>query len=233
MGMRLRQVAFVAEDLSLVEATIEESLGLSLCFRDPGVKVFGLKNALYPIGEQLLEVVCPIQPGTTAGRLLEKRGGDGGYMVIFQVDDLASVRQRLNETGVRIVFEAVAQGVLGLHLHPRDIGGAIVSVDQTDEWESWPWAGPSWRDHIDTSVVTAISAVEIQAENPETMARRWSEVLGYPAEKTTIALDEGEVRFVEVTDGRGEGVSAVELVGDQSEELEISGVRILVSPKEG
>ena len=65
------------------------------------------------------------------------------------------------------------------------------------------------------------------------MASRWSVVLGYPAEKTRIALDEGEIRFVEVTDGRGEGVSAVELVGDQSEELEISGVRILVSPKEG
>ena len=82
-------------------------------------------------------------------------------------------------------------------------------------------------------MVRAISAVEIQAEDPETMANRWSEVLGYPAERTTIVLDEGEIRFVEVTDGRGEGVSAVEFVGDQSEELEISGVRILVTPKEG
>ena len=233
MGVRLRQIAFVAEELPSAEAVIEESLGLSLCFRDPGVKVFGLENALYPVGEQLLEVVSPIQSGTAGGRLLEKRGGDGGYMVIFQVDDLGPVRQRLDGAGVRIVFEAVTDGVVGLHLHPSDIGGAIVSVDQTDEWESWPWAGPNWRDHVDTSVVRAISAVEIQAEDPETMANRWSEVLGYPAERTTIVLDEGEIRFVEVTDGRGEGVSAVEFVGDQSEELEISGVRILVTPKEG
>ncbi|MEE2769430.1 MAG: hypothetical protein VX833_09475 [Actinomycetota bacterium] len=233
MGIRLRQVAFVAEDLPPVEAAIEEHLGLSLCFRDPGVEVFGLRNALYPVGEQLLEVVSPIQPGTTAGRLLEKRGGDGGYMVIFQVEDLAPFRQRVDDGGVRVVFEAVAEGVVGLHLHPSDIGGAIVSVDQSDEWATWPWAGPGWRDHICTAVVQAISAVEIQAEDPEAMASRWSEVLGCPAEGTAIVLDEGEIRFVEVADGRGEGVSAVEFAATQTGELEISGVRILLAPQAG
>ena len=73
----------VAADLEAAEQRITDELGLELCYRDPGVGVFGLRNALFPIGDKLLEVVSPTQEGTTAGRFLDKRGGDGGYMVIF------------------------------------------------------------------------------------------------------------------------------------------------------
>jgi len=226
MRMRLRQVALVAEDLSAAEADIEANLGLSVCFRDPGVAAFGLGNVLYPVGEQLLEVVSPVEAGTTAGRLLAKRGGDGGYMVILQVDDLDPFRDRFRETGTRVVFEAAAEGVTGLHLHPSDVGGAILSVDRTEDWDAWPWAGPVWRDHVRTDVVQRIQAVEVQAHDPEAMAARWSEVLGITAGGTRVPLDEGEVRFVEVVDGRGEGVSGMELAATRPGDFEISGVRI-------
>ena len=226
MRIRLRQVAFVAADLSPVEADIERHLGLEPCFRDPGVARFGLHNVLYPVGDQLLEVVSPTEAGTTAGRLLAKRDGDGGYMVILQVDDLEPHRRRFAEVGARVVFEAAAGGVTGLHLHPSDVGGAILSVDRTDDWDAWPWAGPDWRDHVRTEVVQRIRAVEVQAHDPEAMAARWSDVLGITAGGTTVPLDEGEVRFVEVLDGRGEGVSGLELVAARPGELEISGVRI-------
>ena len=92
MKVRLRQIVVVAEDIAATEQKIESEVGVDLCFRDPGVGAFGLVNALYPIGDKLLEVVSPKEDGTTAGRLLEKRGGDGGYMVIFQVDDLDGQR---------------------------------------------------------------------------------------------------------------------------------------------
>jgi hypothetical protein len=229
MPIRLRQVAFVAADLAPVEVAVEEHLGLSACFRDPGVAGFGLHNVLYPVGDQLLEVVSPIRPGTTAGRLLDKRGGDGGYMVILQVDDLDPFRHRFVEVGARVVFEAATEGVTGLHLHPSDVGGAILSVDQTDEWDAWPWAGPDWRNHIRTDIVQGIRAVEIQAEDPRSMAARWSKVLGIAISEsrgTTIHLDEGEIRFVAATDGRSEGVSGLELSATRSADIEISGVRI-------
>jgi hypothetical protein len=151
--MRLRQVALVAAELAPVEAGIIEELGVKLCYRDPDVGVFGLKNALFPIGDKLLEVVSPVQEGTTAGRLLEKRNGDGGYMVILQVDDLAAMKARFDANGVRVVFTAVRSGITGIHLHPKDIGAAILSVDQTDNWDDWGWAGPSWRHRIATRVV--------------------------------------------------------------------------------
>lgn len=213
--MRLRQIALVAADLAPVEREIEQKLGVELCFRDPGVGAFGLHNALYPIGDKLLEVVSPKESGTTAGRLLEKRGGDGGYMVILQVDDLDEMRRLLDDHEVRIVHVADGEGIRGIHLHPRDVGGAIVSVDQTTDWDEWGWAGPTWKQNIKTDVVSDILAVEVQAEDPAAMAGRWAEVLGRTAQADgqdhRIELDEGAIRFVQAADGRGEGVSAIDL----------------------
>lgn len=213
--MRLRQVALVAADLGPVEREIEQKLGVELCFRDTGVAAFGLRNALYPIGDKLLEVVSPTEAGTTAGRLLQKRAGDGGYMVILQVDGLEELRRRFTARGVREVHVAEADGIRGIHLHPRDVGGAILSVDETADWDEWGWAGPTWRQHVRSDVVSDIVAVEIQAQDPAAMAARWADVLDRSVDAgdtgPVIELDEGTIRFVAVADGRGEGVSAVDL----------------------
>lgn len=210
MRIRLRQIVMVAADLAAAEQRIADELGVELCYRDPGVGVFGLRNALFPIGDKLLEVVSPIEDGTTAGRFLDKRGGDGGYMVIVETDDLDGARRRFDDAGVRVVHEAEDEGVLGLHLHPADVGGAIVSVDRTDVWGEWPWAGPSWRDHVRTGTVADVLGVEIEATDPDAMAARWSAVLDRPAVDRRIELDEGVVAFVQAGE-RGDGVAGFTL----------------------
>ena len=211
--MRLRQVALVARQLAPVVEQIEATLGIEVGYRDPAIKAFGLENAVMPIGDSFLEVVAPVEDGTTAGRLLEKRGGDGGYMVIVQSDDISADRARMAELGVRIVFEVNMEGAEGIHLHPRDVGGAILSLDQMTPPESWPYAGPEWKSHVRTDVCTALAGAELQAADPGTMAARWSEVIGRPVGPAhEIALDGGtRLRFVADMDGRGEGVSGVDL----------------------
>ncbi|MFI5321539.1 MAG: VOC family protein, partial [Myxococcota bacterium] len=145
--MRLRQIALAARDLTGTLDTLCDVLGVEVAFNDPGVGVFGLENGVIPIGETFLEVVSPVRPNATAARWIERRGGDSGYMVIFQVDELASQRARLEALGVRIVWEGKQKGAATLHLHPRDVGGAIVSFDTMDEPGAWEWAGPMWRQH--------------------------------------------------------------------------------------
>jgi len=225
MVMRLRQVALVAGDLDQVEVDLVDQLAVAACAHDLGVKRFGLRNVLFPVGDTVLEVVAPIEEGTAAGRYLQQRGGDGGYMVILQTDDMEGFRDRIGEMDVRVVLEARMPGIVGLHLHPRDVGGAILSVDETDDWTAWPWAGPNWRDHRQTDMVSGIVAVEIQAGDPAAMAGRWGEVLGRRTGGTVVALDGGEIRFVPVLDGRGEGVAGVELRASRNADLEICGVR--------
>ena len=211
--MRLRQIALVGQDLAACEADIRAILGLDYAYDDPGVGAFGLKNAVFAIGETFLEVVSPKQEGTTAGRLLEKRGGDGGYMAIFQVEDIAKARQRIADAGARGVSATNREGgkVCYSHIHPRDIGGAIVSVDFMDPWEHWEWGGPEWRQHLKTDVSTGIVGAEMQGDDPYAMAKRWGEVLGREVEPVgeywRIALDDGgEIRFIKTADGRGDGL---------------------------
>jgi len=213
--MRLRQIALVAHDLTAARAEITAVLGLDYAYDDPGVGKYGLRNAVFPVGATFLEVVSPKAPGTTAARLLEKRGGDGGYMVILQVDDLAEARSRVRDAGARIVDQTDKDGAAFTHIHPKDIGGAILSLDHMDPKERWEWGGPVWRDHVRTDVSVAIVGAELQAEDPRRMATRWAAVLGRPAEQSDdgwrIDLDEGEIRFVPTRDGRGEGLGAFDV----------------------
>ncbi len=212
--MRLRQVAFVARELEPVVEALCDVLGVEVAYRDPGVEVFGLRNALMPLGDSFLEVVSPDRLGTTAGRLLERRGGDGGYMVIVQSQARELDRARVESLGVRIAWEAAQGDAATLHLHPRDVGGAILSLDWMDPAESWRWAGPRWREARRSALGTGIAGVEIQAQDPEAMARRWGEVLAQPARRVGDARvielpDGGSIRFVAERDGRGEGVSSL------------------------
>ena len=77
MWLRLRQIAGVAAQLKPVEEDLVDVLGIAVCYRDPHIDYFGLENALFPIGNQLLEVVAPIQEKYCAVWYIERRGGDG------------------------------------------------------------------------------------------------------------------------------------------------------------
>lgn len=211
--MKLRQVALVAETLAPVRSEIFTLLGITEDFADPGVGEFGLENSVMAIGNDFLEVVAPIKPDTTAGRLLDRRGGNGGYMVLVQVDDIEDYRGHTRELGIRKVWNIDRPDVKAFHVHPKDIGAAIVSFDEMDPPEKWEWGGPGWQDHR-AEHVTAISGVELQAEDPQAIAKRWSEAMKRPfhldGDQYVIPLDEGTIYIKQATDGRGDGVSGVE-----------------------
>lgn len=225
MWIRLRQIALVAADLQKVSTEIGGVLGVEACYTDPGVSVFGLKNTLWPIGTQMLEVVTPFKDGTAGGRYIERRGGDGGYMVITQVDDVARRRARAEELGVRVAYDLhyPDEGHDGIQLHPGDTGGSFFEMDQMlmpggDE-VGGPWypAGDNWEPFVRTERVSGISAAELQSPEPERLAKRWAEIAelelvddddGHP----TMAFENATVRFVPDTDGRGEGLGGVDLI---------------------
>jgi len=229
VALRLRQVVLVAPDLGPAVEEISGALGLEVCFHDPGIAEFGLENALFPVGDQFLEVVAPITEGTTAGRMLEKRGGAGGYMAIFQCDDLDRRRARLPGLGVRTIWQADLDDIRGTHLHPKDVGGAIVSLDQAYPWESWRWAGPTWQQHVRTDVVRSIESIVVGTEAPAATAARWGEVLDAPVDDRVLRADDTSVVHTDAGD-RGAGIDGVVLVAaDRSrggEHHEVCGVRM-------
>jgi hypothetical protein len=200
MSLRIRQIVVAARDLATTVAQLQDILSVRVCYRDPEVEKFGLENALMPIGDQFLEVVSPIRAHTAVGRHID-RHGDSGYMLILQTDDLARAQVRLDQQSVRIVWRAAHPNIRAVHLHPKDIGAALVSIDEATPPESWRWAGPNWQQYVTLEQAQQVLAVSLSARDPDAMSHRWAQVLGTapPVESREgfcIPIDGGELEFV-------------------------------------
>ncbi len=231
--VRLRQAVLVAAALEPAAAALRSTLNLEEPFRDPGVGAFGLANVVFALGDRFVEVVSPIQPDTTAGRYLERRG-DGGYMVIFDLEDLEGARERARELGVRVAWEIDLPDISTTHLHPADMRAAIVSLDRSEPYGTWRWGGPQWTGQIGTGAPGRLAGVTLAVADPAAVAARWGAVLDLEVSGETqpmLRLDDGEVRFETAPNELAEGLVEIalelphELPGGQ-EAIELGGVRL-------
>jgi hypothetical protein len=236
MYLRLRQIALVARKLEDVEDKLTAFLGTPVCFRDAGVGKYGLHNALWALGGSFLEVVAP-KPGsadTAAGRYLDRRKGDGGYMYIIDCDDLEARREHARSMGARIV-EDVNRAEHGersesIHLHPRDTGATLLSIDRhsggEDTMGGYVWAGGAWQGDCRRDV--RISGAEMECGDPQAVSERWSFLLrrGVLAKEDGVyemAMDNAFARFTPPIDDRGEGLTTVHLAAADPAALVAAG----------
>jgi hypothetical protein len=182
--LRLRQICLVAPHLEPVIGDIAGIMGLNVCYRDGNVAKYGLENALLPVDTILLEVVAPFQPGTAAGRFLDKTGGRGGYMAIFCCDDPDERGRHAREMGVRVANVIDHAPYHGVQLHPRDCRAAFIEFNHTDGSDDvigpYPPAGPDWQKSIAKDVTQALTAVEMQSPEPQGLAEHWGRIIEIP-----------------------------------------------------
>jgi Glyoxalase-like domain len=199
-----------ARDLDAAVEELRAALPLGEPYADPGVGLFGLRNAVMPLGDTFVEVVSPVQQDTAAGRFLD-RHGDGAYMAMFQVEDLAGARARAAARGMREVWGIELDDISAVHLHPADIGAAIVSLDQPVPPESWRWAGP-WRPHGRAHT----SGLTLSSPDPDALGARWGDVLG------GLELAGGAI---EVRPGEAETITSFHVNGLDEPVVEVAGAR--------
>ena len=223
MWLRLRQIAVMAPELSPVVDEFRDVLGLEVCFVDPGVGHFGLENALLPLGNQFIELLAPIRENTAGGRYLVRRNGAGGYMVITQCDDQAPRRERIAQLGIRLVTDHQGQEFVNMQLHPKDTGGSFFEIDEQTGADAHapdgPWTpagGAGWKQAQRLHRVTGIRAAEMQADDPDAVAKRWSSIADIAVSRDSdgnpcLVLDNATLRFVRCTDGRPEGLGGLDL----------------------
>lgn len=222
MTIQLRQICLVARELEPVLQDLTSILGINRCFVDPGVGKFGLENTLMPIGLNFLEVVAPVEQGTAGGRYLDRRGGDGGYMVITQADSTQTqqrVRQNALDNGVRVAHEAQRDDWNLCQLHPGDMQAAFLEIesdahnDFNGHWH--PVGGTGWEDKVKQDVTIDFAGVELQGPDPVGLAELWGNVAGLPVARDgaelTMQLNNASLRFVEAEDGRGPGLGGLDI----------------------
>ncbi|HIG62136.1 MAG TPA: hypothetical protein EYQ22_14720 [Gammaproteobacteria bacterium] len=222
--MRIRQLAFATHDLAVARSQLFALLGLDADFSDPGVAEFGLHNSVVATGTSFLEIVSPFEENTAVSRMLDRMRGDCGYMALFQVDDLAPVSERVEQLGLRKIWQVERAEVKAFHVHPKDIGGALVSFDEMIPAEAWVWAGSQWQDRK-AECTGNITGCQISVQQPQKVAETWAHVLGINPEISrtggvSLAMTDGAmVQFVAPGTDRREGLTGVELAVTDPERM--------------
>ncbi len=230
LDMRLRQIAFAAHDLEAVLDQLDAAFGLRAGYQDPAIIHYGLRNIVIPIGGEFLEIVQPVQEGSSAGRYLARRGGDSGYMVILQAEDALAHRDRLATAGVQIV-DVIDHGEHQCsHFHPREFGGVLASIDAAPgvaDWREadsfWHPAGHDWQ-RFKTGLVQGIASVTIASVDPAENAARWGRMLDVQPRQTgeAICIDllrEASIRFVPMGPEGPSGIVAMDVFAADPEAI--------------
>jgi hypothetical protein len=204
----LRQVVLLAADLPTTLDRTRALLGLR-----PGIRAeremaaLGLVHEVLAVRDTFIEVVSPLSPDTSAGRLLA-RHGDCGYMVVLQVADVEAVVERGRAIGLKPIVHELFEGNPMTQWHPRDLG----TLAEFDEMRVAEWHFcPALSDTGCTDVVGDIVSVDIAVPDPARYAQRGAALLGLdlPPGQTRLALGRGEIAFV--LDANGTGLRAVRL----------------------
>jgi hypothetical protein len=216
-----------------------EVLGVQVIYRDPDVSKWGLKNILLPIGGDILEVVSPCRLGTTAGRLLEKRG-DGGYMIIMQNQDGPKRRRLIESRGLaKVIFQHETPGYNCTQYHPKGIKGGMMpeldSVDSSDDFPNplgerfspWGPCGPDFEGYSkgmknagDLHLVGALLRLAPGDVDTEGAAMQWSEIFGVDTSKDFLVFTNARMGFVKGEDGKPEGLDYVTVAVNGKERFE-------------
>ena len=204
--MRIRQIVFAAHDLPAARTALATLMPLGAPFRDPGVAEFGIDNAVFAFGDQFIEVISPTRPDTACGRHLARQG-DSGYMLLLQTDDFAREKAHWDALGIRTIWHTALPDITAAHLHPKDVGGAIVSVDEPRPAASWRWGGPDWQVQPGALGGQRVRGITLHAADAQALARRWAQVFVRPAPASTatgwrVTLDDGFADFIGDPQGR-------------------------------
>ena len=201
--MRLRQLVFVSKERDRLAKEICDVFDLKEAYNDPGLISFGLENVLIPLNDTFFEIVMPVQENTTAERFFEKIGGEGGYMIIVDVKNFEQENERVENSEIKIVWNGNRQeeGIHArtIHLHPKQVGGAILSLDKMIPEDEWLWAGTNWKEHINKSLVDCISGVILQSSDPNKLCSQWELALGKKRDSSSalnISLDQSNISFI-------------------------------------
>jgi hypothetical protein len=199
--LRFRQICLVAPKLRPVADDLSAILGQCVCFRDPAVGKYGLKNALWPIGDQFLEIVAPIEPNTAAGRFLERSNGKGGYMAIFDCNDPHARGAHCERLGVRKIADHSFGDYTGVQLHPRDCRAAMIEFNATKGGDADPDlyapAGSHWKEFAGGPTRIAHVIMEGAPDLGAHWAKLFQQPLRSKAGKPCIAFPEADLFFEE------------------------------------
>jgi methylmalonyl-CoA/ethylmalonyl-CoA epimerase len=122
-------VAVASIDAAL--AVYRDALGMPLVHRET-VEAQGVDAALLDVGDGHIELLEPLNPDSTVGKFLARRG-PGLHHLAYRVTSIEETLQALSAAGVRLIDERPRAGIRGSQvafLHPSATGGVLTELVQ-------------------------------------------------------------------------------------------------------
>lgn len=130
---RLNHVAIAVPDLAAASAIYRDTLGAKVS-EPQALPEHGVTVVFVDTGNTKIELLEPLGEGSPIAAFLEKNPSGGMHHLCYEVDDILAVRDRLTESGARILGDGTpkigAHGKPVLFLHPKDFAGTLVELEQ-------------------------------------------------------------------------------------------------------
>ena len=180
---RLRQVAFLVEDLEEGKELYRRHLGMETCHSEDLTK-YGLLNAVLPAGNgTFIELLQPTSTDSSAARYLERRG-EAPYLLIFETNEYGRLIPHLKSMGVRLSEDSAASGYRHAFIHPSSANGAFLEIiEVTGGGNPWPAAGPDWQSLEHRPLTKQLRQMAVLVRDLDQALARWEEMFGITATK--------------------------------------------------
>ena len=136
MFNKIRAIHLAVNSVEEAAKDYEQNFGLKT-FNEGTMPELGIKNAFLQIGDAVVELIQPLDPGKgPVAKFLEKRG-EGVYMTAFEVENLDTAIDELKSRGVPLINDDPETREKGLpvYIHPKAGRGLFIELIEKKEAE--------------------------------------------------------------------------------------------------
>ena len=130
---RVNHIALAVPDLGPAVAAYRDQLGAEVT-APQALPEHGVTVVFVNLPNTKVDLLEPLGEGSPIAAFLEKNPSGGMHHVCYEVEDILSARDRLKETGARVLGSGEpkigAHGKPVLFLHPKDFFGTLIELEQ-------------------------------------------------------------------------------------------------------
>jgi methylmalonyl-CoA/ethylmalonyl-CoA epimerase len=130
---RLNHVAIAVRDIEAASRMYRATLGAEVSAPE-ALPEHGVTVVFIALPNTKIELLEPLGADSPIARFLEKNRDGGMHHVCYEVDDIAAARDRLVNSGARVLGSGEpkigAHGKPVLFLHPKDFNGTLIELEQ-------------------------------------------------------------------------------------------------------
>ena len=130
---RLNHVAIAVRDIEAASRMYRATLGAEVSAPE-ALPEHGVTVVFIALPNTKIELLEPLGSDSPIARFLDKNPDGGMHHVCYEVDDIAAARDRLVNSGARVLGSGEpkigAHGKPVLFLHPKDFNGTLIELEQ-------------------------------------------------------------------------------------------------------